>query len=128
MAVLSNKTKGKAGLKAVGAAVKYPAVTRLVFKGSAPAAKGGFRMGGAMAKRQARRRVEDLRRAARIMGEMTSVYGPEAAQLMGWVEPPKPKRTAPRVMMGIVIGATAMYFLEPGAGKEHRQKALSLIS
>jgi hypothetical protein len=81
-----------------------------------------------MAKRQARRRVEDLTRAARIMRETASVYGPEAAQLMGWVEPPRPKRTAPRVLVGVVIGATAMYFLEPGAGKEHREKALSLIS
>jgi hypothetical protein len=85
-------------------------------------------VGKALAKRNARRRVEDFGRAARTVGETIAAYGPEAAQLMGWVEPPKPKRTAPRVMVGIVIGATAMYFLEPGVGKEHRQKALSLIS
>jgi hypothetical protein len=129
MAVLSNTTKGKAGLKAAGAAVKHPAMTRLAGKAGAPAAKGGFSMGKVLAKRKARRRVEDLGKAARALGETIAVYGPEAAQLMGWAEPPKPKRGAPRVLVGILIGATAMFFLEPGAaGKERRQKALSLVS
>lgn len=129
MAVLSNTTKGKAGLKAAAAAVKNPAVTRLMAKASAPAAKGGFKMSKALAKRKTRRRVDDLSKAARTVGATIAFYGPEAAQLMGWVEPAKPKRTAPRVMVGIVIGATAMYFLDPGAaGKERREKALSFVS
>ena len=128
MAVLSNTTKGKAGLKAAGAAVTHPAMTRLAAKAGAPAAKGGFSVGKVLAKRKARRRVEYLGKAARVLGETIAVYGPEAAQLMGWAEPPKPKRGAPRVLVGILIGATAMYFLEPGEGKERRQKALSLVS
>jgi hypothetical protein len=129
MAVLSNSTKGKVGLKAAGAAIKNPNATRLVAKASAPAAKGGMRFGKAIAKRKANRRIEDVGRTARTVGETIAIYGPEAAQFFGWVEPPKRKRTAPRVLVGVVIGATAMYMLEPsGAGKERRAKARSLVS
>ena len=129
MAVLSNSTKGKVGLKAAGAAIKNPAATRLVAKASAPVAKGGLRLGKAATKRKAGRRIEDVGKTARTVGETIAIYGPEAAQLFGWVEPPKPKRTAPRVLAGVVIGATAMFMLEPSAaGKERRAKARSLVS
>jgi hypothetical protein len=129
MAVLSNSTKGKVGLKTAGAAIKNPAATRLVAKASAPAAKGGLRLGKTVAKRKANRRLEDVGKTARTVGETIATYGPEAAQLLGWVEPPKPKRTAPRVLVGVVIGAAAMYLLEPGdAGKERRAKVRELVS
>jgi hypothetical protein len=117
------------GLKVAGAAIKNPSATRLVAKASAPAAKGGMRLGKTIAKRKASRRIEDVSKTARAVGETIAIYGPEAAQLLGWVEPPKPKRTAPRVLVGIVIGATAMFLLEPGAsGKERRAKVLALVS
>lgn len=129
MSVLSNSTKGKVGLKAAGAAIKHPAATRMVAKASAPAAKGGWRLGKTVAKRKASQRIEDVGKTARAVGETISIYGPEASQLFGWVEQPKPKRTAPRVLVGIVIGATAMYLLEPGdPGKERRAKLLGLVS
>jgi hypothetical protein len=129
MAVLSNSTKGKVGLKAAGAAIKNPTATRLVAKASAPAAKGGMRFGKAIAKRKLNRRIEDVGRTARTVGETIAIYGPEAAQFFGWVEPPKRKRTAPRVLVGVVLGATAMYMLEPsGAGKERRAKARAFVS
>jgi hypothetical protein len=136
MAVLSNSTKGKAGLKVAGAAMKHPAATRFVAKTSRPAAKGGLKLGKTIAKRkasrrieEASRRIEDVGKTARVVGEMIAIYGSEAAQLFGWVEPPKPKRTAPRVLVGIVIGATAMFLLEPSeAGKERRAKVLGLVS
>jgi hypothetical protein len=129
MTVLSNGMKGKVGLKATGAAIKNPSAMRLVAKASAPAAKGGVRLGKTIAKRKASRRLEDVGKTARAVGETIAVYGPEAAQLLGWVEPPKPKRTAPRVLAGIVIGATAMFLLEPGeAGKERRAKVIALVS
>ncbi len=129
MAVLSNSTKGKVGLKAAGAAIKNPSATGLVAKATAPAAKGGMRLGKTIAKRKASHRIEDVGKTARAVGETIAIYGPEAAQLLGWVEPPKHKRTAPRVLVGIVIGATAMFLLEPGApGKERRAKVLALVS
>ena len=128
MAVLSNSTKGKVGRKAAGAAIRHPSATRKVAKASAPAAKGGLRLGKAIAKRKASRRIEDVGKTARAVGETIAMYGPEAARLFGWTEPPKPKRTAPRVLVGIVIGATAMFLFEPGAaGKERRAKVLALV-
>ncbi|MGN6170668.1 MAG: hypothetical protein ACTHQQ_21250, partial [Solirubrobacteraceae bacterium] len=123
MAAASNSTKGRVGLKAARAAIKHPAATRFVAKASAPAAKGGLRVGKVVAKRKAKGRMEDLVKSARAVGETArivgetariigatiAIYGPEAAQLFGWVEQPKPKRTAPRVLLGVVLGATAMY-------------------
>jgi hypothetical protein len=66
--------------------------------------------------------------AMRSAGETLVTYGPQAAQNLGLVEVPKPKRTAPRVAAGVVIGAGAMYFLEPEHGKEHREKVAHLVS
>ncbi len=140
MAVLSTATKGKLGLAAASTALKNPRATKratkFVAKATAPAAKGGFKVTKAFAKRKARGRIEDLGDAARGVGDATrgfvtmlAVYGPEAAQALGWVEPPKPKRTAPRVLIGVVIGATGMYLLEPGAaGREHRAQLAKLKS
>ena len=129
MAVLSNSTKGKVGLKAAGAAVKNPAATRLVAKAGAPVVKGGARLGKTAAKRKANRRMENVGRTARTVGETIATYGPEAAQLFGWVEPPKRKRTAPRVLVGVVIGAATMFLLEPSAaGKERRAKVRGFLS
>jgi hypothetical protein len=129
MAALSNSKKGKLGRKAAGTAIKHPRATRLVAKASAPAAKGGWRLGKTIAKRKVGRRIEDVGKTARAVGDTIAIYGREAARLLGWVEPPKPKRTAPRVLVGIVIGATAMFLLEPGEpGKERRAKVLALVS
>jgi hypothetical protein len=126
---MSNTTKGKIGLRAAGAAAKNPGATSFVAKAGAPVAKGGARLGKTVAKRKANRRIEDIGRTARTVGETISTYGPEAAQLFGWVEPPKPKRTAPRVLVGVVIGAAAMFVLEPSAaGKERRAKVRELLS
>lgn len=51
---------------------------------------------------------------------------------LGLAEPPKAKRitpgVAPGVAAGVVIGAGAMYFLEPGHGAEHREKVAHLVS
>lgn len=129
MAGLSKSTKGKVGLKTAGAAIKHPSATRWVAKASTPAAKGGMRLGKTIAKRKLSHRIEDVGKTARAVRETIAIYGPEAAQLFGWVEPPKPKRTAPRVLVGIVIGATAMFLLEPGApGKQRREKLIALVS
>jgi len=73
--------------------------------------------------RRSRTRVEQLgdaahllNDAARLAGEVLAVHGPRAAYVLGLAEPPKPKRTAPRIAAGIVIGASAVYALE----LEHR--------
>lgn len=153
MSVISTRTKGKAGIKAAKAAAKRPKLVlkgtkaagktwaktlkigakrpKLMLKGAkaaVPAGKAGVKAGKPVIKRRARQRVDQIDRAARTVGEVLVVYGPWAAYEFGLVEPPKQKRTAPRVITGVVVGATAMYFLEPGQGQEHRQKVAQFVS
>jgi hypothetical protein len=126
MSLISNKTKGKAGLKASKTAAKHP---RMVAKGSKlalPVGKAGMKAGKPLAKRRVKQRAEQLDRASRTVGEVLAVYAPQVAYEFGLAQPPKPKRMAPRILVGVVIGATAMYFLEPGHGKEHREKVAQL--
>lgn len=81
-----------------------------------------------IAKRRARRRIGTIGDTARTYGELLVNYGPSAAQELGLVSSPKPKRTAPRLAAGAIIGAGAMYFLEPEHGAKHREKARQLVS
>jgi hypothetical protein len=54
-------------------------------------------------------------------------YGPVLAQQLGAIDRPKAKRTAPRIATGVVIGASAMYLLEPGNGANHRRQVQRLV-
>jgi hypothetical protein len=120
MAVLSKGAKTAVGVKAAKGVAKNPGVVKLGLKASKP-----------MARRKARRgvnRVERLSEAAAAFGRELVEYGPQAAQELGLVELPRPKRTAPRVAAGVVLGASAVYFLEPESGREHREKVLKLVA
>jgi hypothetical protein len=129
MDVLSTTAKGKLGLTTAGVALKNPRATRLVGKAARPAARTGLQIGKGLATRQARKRAERIGRTAREVGETLAVVLPEAAQLLGWVEPPPRRRIGPYVAVGIVVGALGMYVLEPGdPGKARREKVRSLIS
>jgi hypothetical protein len=128
MSVISPKTKGKAGVKAVKAAAKRPQLLWAGTRIAMPAGKAGLKASKPLVKRRARRRVERLDQASRRLGEALSVYAPRAAYDLGLADPPKPKRTTPRVAAGAVLGAGAMYFLEPGEGKKHREKVAQLVS
>lgn len=55
-----------------------------------------------------------------------AVHATRAAYELGLAKPPK--RTTPRVVAGIVIGASAVYFLEPESGPKHRKKVVKLVS
>ena len=128
MSLLSTTTKAKVGGKAAKTVVKHPGLLKVGAKTTAPLAMFGAKAGAKIAKRRSRRRIERLGAAARDFGETLVTYGPQAAQELGLVETPRPKRTAPRVAAGAVLGAGAMYFLEPGHGKEHREKVISKVS
>lgn len=115
--ILTKGAKGVAGVKATKGVAKNP---RTVVKASKPVAKRKARKGV--------NRVERFGEAAAAFGRELVVYGPQAAQELGLVEAPKPKRTAPRVAAGVVIGAGAVYFLEPEHGREHREKVTQLVA
>ncbi len=128
MGVLSTSTKAKAGVKATKAAVKNASLIRAGAKASSPLAKLGYKAGKPVVKFRVRQQAGRLGETARMVGETLATYGVPAAYELGLVEPPKEKRTAPRVAAGAVIGASAVYFLEPEHGREHREKVAQLVS
>jgi gas vesicle protein len=127
MALISTTTKSKAGLASAKALAKRPQLLVNGAKAAAPAARIGFKVSRPMLKSKARKRADQLEQTARKVGEALAVYGPQTAYELGLAEPPKPKRTAPRVAAGVIIGASAVYFLEPGQGGEHRRKVAELV-
>src|SRR5579875_3562173 len=143
MAVLSRRTKGRLAIKAAGGAAKRPGVVaalgrtgvgvgKVGARSAPPLARATLRVGRPIVKRRARRRLSaaaDTTGAAiaETAGEILAAYGPPAAQALGLCEPPRQRRTAPRVALGVLIGAGAMYLLEPGQGAEHRRQLLRLV-
>ncbi len=127
MGVLSTTSKAKLGAKAAKAAIDHPGVIRTGAQAVRPAGKLGFKLGKPWSKRRARQKAETIGDAARALGESLALYVPQAAYGLGLVEPPKPKRTAPRVIVGVVIGAAAVYFLEPEHGAERRHQLAEIL-
>jgi hypothetical protein len=128
MSLISKGTKGKPAIKTAKAVARRPQRLLTGAKIAVPAGKAGLRASTPALRRRARQRAKQLDRASRTLGEALAVYAPKAAYDLGLAEPPKAKRTAPRVAAGVVIGASAMYFLEPEHGKEHREKVAQLVS
>jgi len=77
-------------------------------------------VGKPLTKWRMRQKVARLSESARTIGEVIVAYAPQAAQELGLLETPKPKRTAPRIAVGIVIGASGMCFLEPAGTRASR--------
>jgi hypothetical protein len=77
--------------------------------------------------KRARRGSDQISEATQAVGQAIAAYAARAAYDLGLAEAPKAKRTAPRVAAGMVIGASAVYFLEPGQGRKHRQKVAKLV-
>jgi hypothetical protein len=105
---METKTKAKLGAKTAKTVVKRRWLGKMA-----------FRVGKPVAQHKVRRRVERVATTARAAGEWAVVVGPVAAKAFGLVQPPKRTHTARRVVLGVVIGATAMYYLrrndrEPG--------------
>ena len=127
MSVISTTTKGKIGLKAAKGAAKRPRVVMAGTRAAIAAAKLGAKAGKLCLKRRGRQRTDQLLGVSRKVGEALTVFGPQAAYELGLAEPPKPKRTAPHFAAGMVIGASAVYFLEPDQGRKHRKKVAKLV-
>jgi hypothetical protein len=62
-------------------------------------------------KRQMGAQVGRIGAAARTAGSIVVIYGPMAAEALGLVEAPKPKRRAPAFAAGAVTGGVASYVL-----------------
>jgi hypothetical protein len=113
----SKKATAQAGVKGAKVLARHPT-----------ARKATARVGKVVVKRKARAQVERLADASRTARQTVVIYGPPAAQLLGLTPPPKPNRTVPAFGAGIVIGAGAVYFLEPAHGAEHRRQIQQLLA
>ncbi len=133
---MKNSTKAKAAGKTVKGLAKYPIARQATVKAARPTTKLAFKVAKPIAKRKATQKMAPIAEAAQRVGEVAGLayaviatYGPDAARELGLIEPPpKPKRTLPRVVIGVVIGGTAVYFLDPDSGDERRKKVAGLVS
>ena len=100
--MVSNKTKARLAVRGTVAVARHPALRRATMRVGAPTAK-------VVVKRQARERMERIGAAARTVGSIVVIYGPIAAEALGLVEAPKPKRRAPAFAAGAVCGVAASY-------------------
>lgn len=100
--MVSNKTKARLAARGTVALARHPALRRVTRRVGAPTAK-------VVVKRQVREPVERIGAAARTVGSIVVVYGPIAAEALGLVEAPKPKRRASAFATGAVSGVVASY-------------------
>lgn len=128
--MLSTMTKATAGAKTAKTFAQNPLLRSAVTQAGPPIAKLSVTAGKKRMSRKGRKQLEQMGDALGTVASLTSTYAPRAAlaaQELGLVEAPKPKRTAPRLLAGVLIGAIAMLLLEPGHGREHRQQVQRLI-
>ena len=104
----SKTTTAKAGAKG---ATKL-AQSRTVRRAAKPPAKATWFVGKKLAKRKAKKHARRYSEAAQRYGEAARmawsavlIYGPMAAEVLGVVEQPKPRRRVPAFLTGIGVGA-----------------------
>jgi hypothetical protein len=122
MGVLGTTTKVALGGKAAKSPLGRGAAAKTL-KAAPGAAKSGLKLGKPVLKRRTRKRVDEATDAVVLA---LAGYAPRAVRRLG-LEPPKRKRTTPRVLAGAAMGAAAMYLFEPGHGAEHRKQLAKLL-
>ena len=109
--MVSKKKKAKVGARLAAAVARRRTLRRASARAGAPTAKVGWRAGKVVAKRKVGGHAQRVGAAAKTAGSMALIYGPMAAEVLGLVDAPKPRRRAPVFAAGVVTGASATYFL-----------------
>ena len=102
----SKTTATKAGANGGTKVARNRAARRAV----KPAAKATWFVGKKVAKRKARKHARRYGDAARTAWSAALIYGPMAAEVLGVVEPPKPRRRFPAFVAGMAVGGCLVYF------------------
>jgi hypothetical protein len=100
--MLSSKTKARLGLRTALLIARHPTLRRATTRVGAPTAK-------IVVKRQLRDRMERIADTTMTARSILVIVGPIAAEALGLVEAPMPKRRAPRVAAGVAVGVAASY-------------------
>jgi aryl-alcohol dehydrogenase-like predicted oxidoreductase len=101
----SKTTAAKVGAKGATKVVRSRTARRAAKTG----ARATWFVGKKVAKRKAKKHARRYRDAAGTAWSTARVYGPMAAEALGWVERPKPRRRSPAFLAGIAVGAGAMH-------------------
>lgn len=121
---MTRRRKAKLAAKTGKILVDHPTVRHAATSVAVPVAKRRLRRRA----RRASRQLEHYGAVARTASNAVVEHAPTAAKALGLYEPPKPKRTGPRVGVGIIIGAACMYFLDPKSGPGRRAKLTGAAS
>ena len=109
--VVSKKKTAKAGARGAMAVARRPKLRWATARAGAPTAKAGWTLGKTVAKRKVGPHAQRIGASGKTVGSMALIYGPMAAEVLGLVDTPKPKRRAPFFVAGVAIGAGATYLL-----------------
>jgi hypothetical protein len=101
----SKTTAAKAG----GKGATKVARNRSTPRAAKPAANATWFAAKRVAKRKARKHARRYGDVARTAWSAALIYGPMAAEVLGVVEQPKPRRRFPAFVAGIVVGAGLIY-------------------
>ena len=101
----SKTTAAKAGAKGATKVAR----NRTARRAAKPAAKATWLVGKKVAKRKAKKHARRYGDAASTAWSAALIYGPMAADVLGVVELPKPRRRLPAFLAGIAVGAGLMY-------------------
>jgi hypothetical protein len=104
----SKTTAAKAGAKGATKVTR----NRTARRAAKPAAKATWFVGKKVAKRKAMKHARRYGHAARTAWSVVLIYGPIAAEALGIVEQPKPRRRVPVFLAGIAVGAGLMYLAD----------------
>ena len=101
----SKTAAAKAGAKGATKVAAKPTARQA----AKPAAKATWFVAKTVAKRKAREYTRRYGDAARTGWSIALIYGPMAAEVLGVVEQPKPRRRFPAFLAGVAIGGGLMY-------------------
>jgi hypothetical protein len=125
---MRTRTKAKIGGTTAKALADHPVLRKATTTVVAPSAKAGLRLGRRRARKRALAQAERLGEVARTAGDALTTYGPQAAEALGLIEPPKPPRRGPGFAAGALAGGALVLFLEPSGGSARRARVAALVA
>ena len=114
------RTKPRLGPTAATGVLFDPEIRRAAAHAAPPVARLGFGVGRRLARRRAQRRWDQTAGAIQTLATVLTTFGPQLAQELGLIEPPRRRPVAPVLAGGAVLGAGALYLAD---GKHRRQLA-----
>ena len=103
--MLSRKSKRAVSINTAQGIIQDPQIRRAAAEVVPPMAQLSLGVGRRLARRRARRRIQQLNDTLNTARALVTTYGPQVVEQLGLVERPKPRRTAPKFVAGAMLGA-----------------------